>query len=659
MAWYKTGTITVTNGSTTVTGSGTSWIANAGVGEALYAPDGRLYEITNIASDTSFTIAPAYLGSTQSGQAYVLVPSQSYIRDLASQAADLVNNYSTIYNTIGQGKFPDGTLADPAFKFSDDLDTGFYRSATNEVTFVAGGVAQFKYNASGLQFTGSLASPTFTGNVTLSSGTANGVTYLNGSKVLTSGSALTFDGASFTVGASSTTADYKTFIQKASGELLGLNASSGTLTRIAFGNTAASFGNTQIIANAADLAFITSSAEQMRLTSTGLGVGTSSPASSVKLTVYQTDLFAVQLMNANQNYTFRIDSGVSNALILGNRTSFLDLLTVTTSGNLGLGVTPSAWGSAYKAIDVNTRGLSFAGGTESGAVSVNAYWNFGWKYAGTSTYRVSQYNQFDGSHEWLTAPSGTAGNPITFTQAMTLTASGNLGVGTTSPTYKLDVSLASGASLARFSGPEYCQVVVTDGTRSIYQQVYGNEARLFTGTATPLLFGTNDTERARITSSGNLLVGTTTAVANGGVLQVSNGITFPATQSACADANTLDDYEEGTWTPTLSGTTTYTTQTGRYTKVGRLVTFMGDLTIDVQGTGDAGVINGLPFSASGNNPVYVGYFSGLGATVSSISPFLGGTSINIYGVSTPSSTAASLPLMVSGARLMFQGSYEV
>jgi hypothetical protein len=118
---------------------------------------------------------------------------------------------------------------------------------------------------------------TIGGNLTLNGGTANGVLYLNGSKVATSGSALTFDGTNFTVGVSATTGDYKTFIQKAGSELLGLNASSGTLARIAFGNTTATFGSTQIIANAADLAFITNSAEQMRLTSTGLGIGTTSP----------------------------------------------------------------------------------------------------------------------------------------------------------------------------------------------------------------------------------------------------------------------------------------------------------------------------------------------------------------------------------------------
>jgi hypothetical protein len=168
MAWYRTGTITVTNGSTTVTGSGTLWIANAGIGEALYAPDGRLYEITNIASDTSITIAPAYLGAGASAQAYTFVPSQSYIRDLAAQAADLVNNYSTIYNTVGQGKFADGTISAPGIRYSDDLDTGFFRSASNEVTFVAGGVAIFKYNASGVSFTtgGTLVGTTSTQTLT-------------------------------------------------------------------------------------------------------------------------------------------------------------------------------------------------------------------------------------------------------------------------------------------------------------------------------------------------------------------------------------------------------------------------------------------------------------------------------------------------------------
>jgi hypothetical protein len=89
--------------------------------------------------------------------------------------------------------------------------------------------------------------------------------------------------------------------------------------------------------------------------------------------------------------------------------------------------------------------------------------------------------------------------------------------------------------------------------------------------------------------------------ANGAQLN-QTGITFPATQSASSNANTLDDYEEGTWTPTVfgettAGTTSYTIQTGRYTKIGNLVTciFRVDWT-SATGTGYIN-IGGLPFTS--------------------------------------------------------------
>jgi hypothetical protein len=79
------------------------------------------------------------------------------------------------------------------------------------------------------------------------------------------------------------------------------------------------------------------------------------------------------------------------------------------------------------------------------------------------------------------------------------------------------------------------------------------------------------------------------------------GITFPATQSASSDANTLDDYEEGTWTPTAGSSLTVSgtfSSTGRYTKVGRLVTVSGTIsaTTSLTLTANQQVIAGLPFS---------------------------------------------------------------
>jgi hypothetical protein len=105
-----------------------------------------------------------------------------------------------------------------------------------------------------------------------------------------------------------------------------------------------------------------------------------------------------------------------------------------------------------------------------------------------------------------------------------------------------------------------------------------------------------------------------------------NGITFPATQVASAGANTLDDYEEGTWNGTVSaqnGTiTTSTFSEGRYTKVGRLVTVSGRLVINDAGTGSGSIRITLPFtpannfwSGSGNENISAGYTLAVFGTV--------------------------------------------
>ena len=77
-----------------------------------------------------------------------------------------------------------------------------------------------------------------------------------------------------------------------------------------------------------------------------------------------------------------------------------------------------------------------------------------------------------------------------------------------------------------------------------------------------------------------------------------NGITFPATQVASADANTLDDYEEGTWTPVLvqGGSPSYTTQTGLYTKIGRFVICTFQITYTGASNTSSTRLGGLPFA---------------------------------------------------------------
>ena len=87
---------------------------------------------------------------------------------------------------------------------------------------------------------------------------------------------------------------------------------------------------------------------------------------------------------------------------------------------------------------------------------------------------------------------------------------------------------------------------------------------------------TNGTTVATVNTSNNVQFRSSISVGNATPTTSGAGITFPATQSASTDANTLDDYEEGSFTPTITlGLTgiTYTAQNGRYTKIGNVVTF--------------------------------------------------------------------------------------
>ncbi len=149
MAWYRSGTISLTNGSATITGSGTAFIANASIGEGLIGPDGRTYEITNIASDTSLTISPAYLGSTAGGQAYAIAPLRGRIADLIAETSSLLASFATVRDGIGEGLFPDGSAAEPAFRFINDQDTGFYRFGTNAIGLATAGSLRALFDASG------------------------------------------------------------------------------------------------------------------------------------------------------------------------------------------------------------------------------------------------------------------------------------------------------------------------------------------------------------------------------------------------------------------------------------------------------------------------------------------------------------------------------
>jgi hypothetical protein len=169
-----------------------------------------------------------------------------------------------------------------------------------------------------------------------------------------------------------------------------------------------------------------------------------------------------------------------------------------------------------------------------------------------------------------------------------------------------------------------------------------------------------------INASGGLKTLNTIGVGNATPSTSGAGITFPATQSASSDANTLDDYEEGSFTPTIAGTSTagsgtYSLQQGTYTKVGRAVSFRIYIAWSAHtGTGNM-AIESLPFTVSGHAAVAFGFVSGVTLTASN---YLigyadsGTTKITLLQTPTGGGSASNVALDTS-ADIMVAGTYFV
>jgi hypothetical protein len=378
-------------------------------------------------------------------------------------------------------------------------------------------------------------SATISSALTLTGGTANGVLYLNGSKVATSGSALTFDGTSLAVTSS---APEFTVFETASGNNNRLIISQSGIQTIY--NSTFSAGSGQHL-------WQLGGSEQMRLTSTGLGIGTSSPATKLDVNGDVTQrngsgTIIGNIQNSSGWYDFKASANVNGAQISTAAATPIRFLPngveaarFDSSGNLALGVTPSAW-SQGKSFEVFQAGYGVWNGGASSYLLANAYFNSGFKYANTGS-QASHYYQFEGAHVWSTAASGTAGNAISFTQAMTLDASGNLGVGTTSPSAKLVVSNA-GAQGFEFNpnASGLAQLEIYNRSTAAYYsfRINADDIRFHTGASA--------TERARITSTGNLLVGTTTDVSglSGVISDIAGNVrNIPSAGAAKTSAYTL------------------------------------------------------------------------------------------------------------------------
>ncbi len=183
-----------------------------------------------------------------------------------------------------------------------------------------------------------------------------------------------------------------------------------------------------------------------------------------------------------------------------------------SSGNFGLGVTPSAWRSTFKALQILGTATLSSNSNTTVYLGSNWFTNSAGQDIYTVTGAAGVYAISAGVHGWYTAPSGTAGNNISFTQAMTLNASGNLGITETSPTAKLQISVAS----AVVDGTKGVRITNPGGTAVMFECGVSGDSFIGTTSGSDFNIRTGNTVRATFDTAGNLGLGSTSPINTAG-----------------------------------------------------------------------------------------------------------------------------------------------
>jgi hypothetical protein len=211
-------------------------------------------------------------------------------------------------------------------------------------------------------------------------------------------------------------------------------------------------------------------------------------------------------------------------------------MTLTGGGNLGIGVTPSAWDTTiFKGLQVANSNAFLVGRVDAASqlqMGTNTYYNADGNWKFIQNGYATRYIQNSGVHSWeYSNASGTAGNNVTFNEAMRITETGNIGIGTIAPQSILNNYSTNARGMVISNSYPFLGFNDTDGG-NFYVGTQANIGYVWNAGSDALILATNNAEKMRITSGGVLQIGGTNAapwsITSGTVSQISlNDPTYP------------------------------------------------------------------------------------------------------------------------------------